>query len=91
MLGKFALSTFLIASVIGVFPANAQTYRVCEADSEGPCPPHQVYTGCGSIAGWAQNACKVQGSSDPAKYTLVKISDSPGGQCGYALFEVTCK
>jgi len=90
MLSKLTFSAVVIV-VVGVLPASAQTYTVCETDDPGGCKPHQVATGCGSIDSWAQSACKVRGSDQPAKYTLVKIGDSPGGQCGHALFQVTCK
>ncbi len=91
MLSKVTLSTFVIASIVGILILPASAVTVCEFDSEAGCAPHQAHTGCGSIESWAQSACKVHGSNDPAKYTLVKIGDRPGGQCGYAMFEVTCK
>jgi hypothetical protein len=98
MFGKLALSTYIVASLI-VLPAVAQapgtlsqapTFSVCEGEYERNCPNHDAYTYCGTITGWAEQACKIQNSPEPAKYRLIKLQDRSGNRCGYALWRVMC-
>jgi hypothetical protein len=91
-------STLIVSSVLfsfGAFAANAQqTYLICDGEFESGCPSqpsHSIYLKCGeSVKDWAESACKVQNSNEPAKYALVRTSNKSGNKCGYGTYTVTC-
>jgi hypothetical protein len=99
MFGKLALSTCTVALVVA-WPALAQapqtsrpgtTFSVCEGEYERECrEDHDAYTYCGTIRGWAEQACKIQNSPEPPKYQLIKMNDRAGNRCGYAIWRVIC-
>lgn len=86
MLLKLTTSVFLGISLCLTVPVSALTYRVCETDDPGGCAPHENNTPCGTIASWATSTGACKGGVQ----SLVKTSDSSGGQCGHAVFVVTC-
>jgi hypothetical protein len=97
MLNKLALSMCAIVLGTVTLPALAQTpqpplaFTVCEGEYENQCQqPHDAYTYCGTINGWAQQACKIQNSQEVAKYQLIPLSSKSGNKCGYGLFRVIC-
>ncbi len=98
MFGKLIPSICIIASFL-VSPASAQTpppssqpttFSVCEGEYERSCPDHEAFTYCGTINGWAEQACKIQNSRELPKYRLIKLQDRPGNKCGYGLWKVIC-
>jgi hypothetical protein len=98
MFAKLALSTGIVVLVV-VLPALAQapqispqqtTFSVCEGEYERNCPDHDAFTYCGTINGWAVQACKIQNSREPPKFQLIKLQDRSGNKCGYALWRVIC-
>ena len=60
------------------------TYDVCMGDHEDRCPPHNAFIRCTAdgLATWAKKEC--------AKYITKRISEVPGGMCGYAVYRVEC-
>ena len=64
--------------------ANVPAMRVCRADSEGKCSPHDRFIGCTELNDWQKSACK------QAFQVVAKDSDIAGGHCGYALYRVKC-
>ncbi|MBH5396324.1 hypothetical protein HZZ13_00620 [Bradyrhizobium sp. CNPSo 4010] len=98
MFRELTLSSCIVASAV-VLPAQAQAppissqptiFSVCEGEFERNCPDHDAFTYCGTINGWAEQACKIQNSREPPKYRLIKLQDRSGNKCGYAQWKVIC-
>jgi hypothetical protein len=89
---RLALSTFAIACALVTGAATAQTYNLCVSQQPSFCPPgYDKWIGCQDAGAWANAACKVQGSNEPAKYTSVVGPGGGGGQCGYRGVTITCR
>jgi len=72
--------------------ALAQTTTVCVADQAARCPgKFDVHIGCTDASAWASSVCKIQGSSEPAKFQVIPGAGGSGGQCGYRVATVVCR
>jgi hypothetical protein len=89
MSAKLLSAAFLVTTVCGIAPSYGQTFSVCEGEYERRCPPHEGYTYCGTIDGFATNLCQQSGAT--GDFTKVKLTDIGGNKCGYAMWRVTCK
>jgi hypothetical protein len=86
----------VVFCLIPLFCATAhaeERYMVCIGDRnfcQGTGPSFSCGT---SVQQAAQAVCTTSTSSEQtiSQFTIVKLSDKPGGQCGYAMYEVTCK
>ncbi|MCA1536166.1 hypothetical protein I6F21_26910 [Bradyrhizobium sp. NBAIM03] len=58
----------------GTPPTSSQptSFSVREGEYERSCPDHDAFTYCGTINGWAEQACKIQNSRELPKYRLIK-------------------
>jgi hypothetical protein len=97
MLRTVTLLTAAIASVTPLSTVKAQqpveTFTVCEGEFPERCPTspqHEAFTPCGTINGWAQQACRIQNSPEVPKYQLVPLLSVSGNRCGYGIFKVIC-
>jgi hypothetical protein len=74
-------------------PAHAdEVYTVCIGD-RNTCEGSPWFL-CGtSIDQAAQAVCTTPTATkqEVSHYTFIKLRDLPGGRCGYAVFQVTCK
>ena len=65
-------------------PASIEwAVEVCRGEHEKWCRPHDFFVGCGSVTEWAQKRCP--------EFSIVDMSDTAGGQCGYVIANVTCR
>lgn len=83
----------------GILSANAQSTIVCRGYNH--CPSRcDICIDCAySYAAWAEKACKVSGTSEPAKYMASKMRSSKTctnrnvceGACDLEDYKITCK
>jgi hypothetical protein len=91
MKAKLLLFTIILAPTLGTLPADAKTFRLCEGSNRTACLRGDIYVPCDQPDKWAEATCKVRGSNQKAQYTIARLSQIRGGQCGYARYLVTCK
>ena len=86
----------VVLCLIPLFYATAhadERYTVCIGD-HNLCQSSSPWFSCGtSVQQAAQAVCTTSTSraQTVSQFTIVKLSDKPGGQCGYAMYEVTCQ
>jgi len=94
-----ALMIFVLCLFGGILSANAQSTIVCRGYTA--CPKRcDICIDCAySHTAWAEKACKVSGTSEPAKYTAIKMRYSETctnrntceGACDLEEYKITCK
>ena len=75
-------------------PAHADdVYSVCIGERDNVCDIRPWFS-CGtSVEQAARAVCTTSTTTaqEVSQFTVVKLSDRPGGKCGYAVFRITCK
>lgn len=69
-------------------PVIVGTYSVCVGEKAEQCFGHE-HAACGTdIKGWSKVMCRNKHQTQ--LFELTQLSDRPGNQCGYAIFDVAC-
>jgi hypothetical protein len=92
---KLVLRTVLLCLIMFLLaPAHAdEVYSICIGDRDNVCGVRPWFS-CGTSAEQAARAvCTTSTTSaqEISQFTIIKLSEKPGGRCGYAVFQVTCK